>query len=82
MPRIPGWDDDYYSKAEHRAAGMPESDMYDWIEAGFSGMYKAMTDYRKTGEPECLEEMQEGLTAVYALLAQLKSRRQTRLAGR
>jgi hypothetical protein len=42
-------------------------------------MYKAMSDYRKDGQPESLAEMQEGLTATYALLAELKSRRETRL---
>ena len=78
-PQIPGWDADYYAKAEHRAAGMTEADIYGWIENGFSGMYKAMSDYRKDGQPESLEEMQEGLTATYALLAELKSRRETRL---
>lgn len=78
MPRIAGWDEDYYAKAEHRAAGMSESDIYAWIEAGFSGMYKAMSDYRRDGQLECLDEMQEGLTAVYALLAELKSRRKGR----
>ena len=78
MPRIPGWDEDYYGKAEHRATSMTETDMYGWIEAAFSGMYKSMADYRKDGQLEHLEEMLEGLTAVYALLAQLRARREQR----
>lgn len=82
MPRIPGWDEEYYGKAAHRAAGMTEADMYGWIEAGFGGMYKAMADYRRDGQAERLDEMTEGLTAVYALLAELKQRGQQRMAKR
>ena len=78
MARVPGWDAGYYAKAAHRAEGMTTADIYGWIEVAYSGMYKAMADYRRDGQPEALEEMTEGLTAVYALLEELKSRGQRR----
>lgn len=72
--QIPYWDSSYYAKAASRARGMTAEAIYDWTGTAISGMYKAMQDFRKEGQPESLQEMQEGLTAAYALLAELRSR--------
>ena len=82
MARIPGWDAGYYAKAAHRAESMTAADIYGWIEVAYSGMYKAMADYRRDGQPESLDEMTEGLTAAFALLEELKIRGRRRQAGR
>lgn len=77
-PLVPYWDSGYYGKAARRAAAMSTDAMLDWIGTSVSGMYKAMQDFRKDSRPESLQEMQEGLTAAYALLAELRSRSEGR----
>jgi len=72
--QIPYWDSSYYGKAARRARNMPVDQIYGWISSAVSGMHKAMQDYQKEGHPESLLEMQEGLVASYALLAELRSR--------
>lgn len=74
VPEIPYWDDSYFSKAASRARVMTPDAIYGWIGSAVSGMYKAMQDYRKDGQPEALQEMQEGLVAAYALMAELRAR--------
>jgi hypothetical protein len=78
MPRpapVPYWDSGYYAKAARRASAMTADAICGWIGTAVSGMYKAMQDFRRDGQPESLLEMQEGLTAAYALLAELRRRR-------
>lgn len=74
---VPYWDSGYYEKAARRASSMRTDDIHGWIGSAVSGMYKAMQDHRKEGRPESLAEMQEGLVAAYALLAELRSRQVT-----
>lgn len=78
LPAVPYWDSGYYAKAAKRAAGMSPESMCTWIGTAVSGMYKAMKDYQEHGQPEALNEMQEGLVAAYALLAELRSRQDRR----
>lgn len=73
---VPYWDSGYYGKAARRAQAMTASAIHDWIGTAVSGMYKAMQDYRRDARPESLAEMQEGLTAAYALLAELRARQE------
>jgi len=80
-PQIPYWDSSYYGKAARRAAAMRTDDICGWIGSAVSGMYKAMQDHRRDGRPESLAEMQEGLTAAYALLAELRSRQESVKTG-
>lgn len=73
---IPYWDSGYYDKAARRAAAMTAEGIHGWIGSAVSGMYKAMQDHQKDGRPESLLEMQEGLVAAYALVAELRSRQE------
>lgn len=75
---IPYWDSSYYGKAAGRARVMTTDAIYDWTGTALSGMYKAMRDFRSEGRPESLLEMQEGLVAAYALLAELRARQDAR----
>lgn len=81
-PAIPYWDSGYYGKAARRAAGMTAEGIHGWIGSAVSGMYRAMQDHQKDGHPEALAEMQEGLVAAYALLAELRSRAEAVNAAR
>lgn len=74
MPEIPYWDTAYFDKAAKRAAGMTPESICTWTGTAVSGMYKAMRDYQEHGQQEALLEMQEGLVAAYALLAELRFR--------
>lgn len=76
LPQVPYWDSGYYEKAARRARVMTADAIYTWTGSAVSGMYKAMQDYRRDGQPEALLEMQEGLVAAYALLAELRSRQE------
>lgn len=76
-PPVPYWDSGYYDKAARRAAGMSVASICTWTGTAVSGMYKAMKDYQENGQPEALLEMQEGLVAAYALLAELRARQES-----
>lgn len=71
------WDSAYYARARQRAAIMADTAICDWIGTAVSGMYKAMRDFRATASADSLAEMQEGLVAAYALLGELRARRET-----
>ena len=77
---VPYWDSSYFAKAAGRARVMTADAIYAWTGSAVSGMYKAMQDFRKDGRPESLLEMQEGLVAAYALLAELRSRQESGIA--
>lgn len=60
---------------------MNTSQIYAWTGSAVSGMYRAMKDFQEHGQPEALLEMQEGLVAAYALLAELRSRQEASTRG-
>ena len=76
LPAVPYWDSGYYGKAARRAAAMSTDAIHGWIGSAVSGMYRAMQDHKNDGRPESLQEMQEGLTAAYALVAELRARQE------
>jgi len=71
---VPGWDPHRYDKLERKVQRLDTSLLLDYADAAGSGMARAFGDFRRGGDTVSLEEVQEGLMSLWAIVQTLKAR--------
>lgn len=70
----PGWSARAYKSAERKVRKLDESTLLAFADMSGTGMAMAFSDFRKNGETVSLDEIQEGLVALWAVAAELRVR--------
>lgn len=64
-------------RARRRVRGLGAGELLDWLDAAGTGMYRASSRYRSSGDQAALEEMTVGATGIVAILDELRRRAET-----
>lgn len=75
-PDVPEWDAELFAVMIKRLARMQNHELLDWADACGSGMSRAFTDYRRSGDESSLQELRESLQALWGLVHELDVRHQ------
>lgn len=66
--------DPIVEKARKRVSTLSTHDILNWADSAGSGMAKAFDDFRKWGEAESLEELEQAVKSLTAVVEELKAR--------